>query len=255
MKYPFNLSGIVLILCVIFQPAIVIAEAKIHLVTPVFEGWTNKDGTGFYLELVNMIYQAKGYSIKVEYLPFKRCKLLVSNGKADMMFSLYDRGEGNAIITSKIPVELGRVVVIFSNDEPWDGPQSLDGRLVAVPRGYRFTEELSFSPISVEVRDNDAGIKMFLRGRVPFFYTNRDEMLLTISKRNVDMTKYRIEPVYEKTLHMGYFSSEKGRRLRKIFDEAMPKLIESGELKRLTLNGIMFRKLILVPWMTVNSEY
>ena len=42
------------------------ARIGLHIVTPVWDGWTNEDGTGLYLELTEMIFEPRGYVINVE---------------------------------------------------------------------------------------------------------------------------------------------------------------------------------------------
>ena len=45
-----------------------IDDNNINLVTDSWEGWTNRDGSGFYFDLFRLVYSPLGYSINVQFI-------------------------------------------------------------------------------------------------------------------------------------------------------------------------------------------
>lgn len=208
-------------------------ENTIHLVTPLWDGWTNEDGTGFYFELINLVYEPNHINSQFQVSPFARSIRLVQSKKADAMFSVYKRKDTADILTSKFPIDAGTVLVMFDKKREWNGLLSLQDQAVIMPRAYKYDENIPYHFVLMEVNNSTQGMKMFLRGRAPFFITHYEEMLQLQDKMTIDIDKYRTEVAFRKDLYMGFANTEKGKRLRNIFDQEMPHLIASGKIRAL----------------------
>ncbi len=75
----------------LIQPAHLYSnETKvIHIVCDEWAGFTNKDGTSVYWEVVKAIYEPTGIRVKTKVMPWKRANYTVLNKKADAIVGDY----------------------------------------------------------------------------------------------------------------------------------------------------------------------
>jgi len=205
----------------------------ISVITPVWDGWTNEDGSGFYFDLIKMIFKSQYYEINIAFSPFARAYRMVEQQKSDIMFSLYSRESNSSILTSHYPIDAGTVLVIFDRKLAWNGQPSLRDQEVIIPRGYNYHKHINVPFIKMDIVNSEQGMEMFLRERAPYFITHYEEMLKLIDIHNIDRKLYRTEVVYRKNLHMGFAKTDKGKKLKQIFDQKMPELIENDSIKGL----------------------
>jgi len=208
-------------------------EKTLSIVTPIWDDWTNKDETGFYFELINLIYKPLGYKTDISFTPFARAFRLIELKKADLMFSLYSRDENSEVLTSQHPIDAGTVLIIFDNKLSWNGMSSLHKQNVIMPRAYKYHQYITEDFTPMEIKDSEQGMAMFLHGRAPYFVTHYVEMLKLQKEHNIDPTKYRTEVLMQRNLHVGYAKTEKGAKLREIFDKKMSEIIQNGVIEKL----------------------
>jgi len=208
-------------------------DMSISIITPSWKNWTNEDGTGFYFDLVNLIYGPLNYKINITFTPFARAFKMIELKKSDLMFSLYSRDEKSEVLTSQYPIDAGTILIIFDRKLSWEGISSLNKQNVIIPRAYNFDKFIKEDITFMEIKNSKQGMAMFLHGRAPYFATHYVEMLELQNIHDIDPTKYRVEILQQKDLHIGYANTSKGKILRKIFDQKMPILIQNGQIEEL----------------------
>ncbi|NQY93765.1 MAG: hypothetical protein HRT43_06330, partial [Campylobacteraceae bacterium] len=62
---------------------------SISLTSKEWKGYTNKDGTGAYWEVVKAIYEPLGIKVNTKVLPWKRAEMTVLTKKADALLGAY----------------------------------------------------------------------------------------------------------------------------------------------------------------------
>lgn len=65
------------------------AASKVTVVTDEWANFTNADGTGYYLELLERIYPAPEYELDISFMPYARSLIMVKNNKADVVLGIY----------------------------------------------------------------------------------------------------------------------------------------------------------------------
>jgi hypothetical protein len=90
-------------LTLIFSDALLFAQEldknkTIFIVTPEWDGQTNKDGTGLFFDIVRSVYEPEGIKMKFEIVPWKRAELMVISDKAALLDSYEENivGKKNA---------------------------------------------------------------------------------------------------------------------------------------------------------------
>jgi hypothetical protein len=84
------------------QALVFAEEADVYLwVTPVWEGYTEEDGTGLYADLINAIAMIENIKFVKQNTPWERSLKMVSSGRAEMTGALYYSDVSNQ---SKYPV-------------------------------------------------------------------------------------------------------------------------------------------------------
>ncbi|MFW6241724.1 MAG: hypothetical protein ACOC98_14105, partial [Thermodesulfobacteriota bacterium] len=79
------IAGILFAGLLAFSTAWAAAPEAIHIITPEWEGQTNKDGTGLFFEIVRGACEPAGIQVVYRFAPWKRCQETVKKGKADAM--------------------------------------------------------------------------------------------------------------------------------------------------------------------------
>jgi|GEM_PF-2794462 len=78
----FFRSSIILVVLRIFSPLSYAQE--IRVATDIWEGYSNRDGTGYYFDILREIYPSPEYVLKVSYVPFRRGLRMVETAREDV---------------------------------------------------------------------------------------------------------------------------------------------------------------------------
>lgn len=116
----------------------------------------------------------------------------------------------------------------------WKGIESLKGKRGVWYRGYTWPDDVTPYLQGREVSRREQAVLVVANEHgAEYYFDNEDQLRQTIQKAEVDidMTIYRIEPVYVTTLYWRFQDSERGRQLRELFDHGLERLYCSGELE------------------------
>ncbi|MEZ6938952.1 hypothetical protein ACB035_10465 [Aeromonas sp. S12(2024)] len=166
-------------------------------------GFCQADGRGFYLDLVSTIYQPHGYTIVPHIVPYKRASSMSSRSGGDMMLGVY-RDELRNVLTPEYPDSADDLTVMMLKQwgPHWHGESSLAGQQVLWPRGWGLEKE-----------------------RYRYYLTVGVLHAANETPDNIYRVLLRWIPTYP-----AFSKSERGEKLRRIWDQEMVSLIRSGEL-------------------------
>lgn len=238
-------SILLLVVVYVMLSTVVNADTKIiRYHTGEWNGLTNRDDTGLYHEIVQKIFESKGYTIEVEYYPFSRALMNVSLGRADMSGAATK--DESAYITAKYPIWESRNSALFHINylSSWQGLDSLK----ANPKGSVATPGIS-AIIGVdlyEVASRNQALNMVLEGRKKYYVDDHTTLAkLKGGDKNVvgfegwnppstvkafDWDSYVIRDVLIAPAFMVFQDTSRGHELRDIFDTGFAALHRSGEL-------------------------
>ncbi len=240
--------GLVLIGFVLMQRYPVFADdiKTFYVVCDEWEGYTNKDGTGAYWEIVKAVYEPLGIKVKTRVMPWKRAVVTVVNKRADALLGdyYYKDKEGKEYLYPKWHISIeDPIVAVFKKGtiKDWEsrGIKSLAGKRVVWLRGYDFDKTL-LNGIGVEkheVTKHIQGIGMVDIGRMDVFLDYRYDTTPVAKKAGIDLDKHyetKIAKPGDK-LFVAFANTGRSKKLIKIFDERITKLAKSGKIAKIYL--------------------
>ena len=103
--------------------------STIDVVTPVWEGITNKDGTGLYFELLRMVYEPVGMEVNVDFVPWARAVKRVNLKKNDAMLGSYNTVDA---FSSRYPLDTEYTAVVYktASVKKWNGINTIENKAV-----------------------------------------------------------------------------------------------------------------------------
>jgi len=210
----------------------------IQIVTPEWEGQTNKDGTGLFFEIVRSIYEPVGIKMKFRFVPWKRAVYMIESCKADAILDAYLQNVSEKMIIPKYPIVKEYNVALFKKDKikKWEGVKSLDGLRLLWIRGYDFHKNPLMKDMNLkweEIDDYDTAWKMLNMERTDVYLDAFVDVRSFIKKNKVDMTPYQMEFIFGEIGYMAFSKSEKSEKLTAIYDKRIIELFKSGELKNI----------------------
>lgn len=229
-----SISALGLLCCLCITTAAVADDAitEIRLASERWENITNEDGSGLYWDIFRAVYEPLGISVTFEIVPYARSVKMVENKEADAAVGAY-ADEFEALFP-EWHFDHDTVVAVFKQGtvEQWEGEASLKGRLGWM-RNYGYDQYLKAPHEYVEIDTRKSALRMLQIGRIDFFLDARADILAELAKGDVNREELQLETLFKLKIYLAFAETERGRKLRDIFDERMAELVPSGELKPL----------------------
>lgn len=205
----------------------------IEISTPQWNGFTNKDGTGLYFDLVKKVYSLSNIKVNYTFVPWPRAVKYVNENYKDAMLGAYNTDEES--IYPQYPIDVEYTLVIFKKDslKDWKGVESLVGKTVYWVRGYNYHEYIKPKLDWRELQDTAQGLKLLEKDRIKFFIDSNNTLKPKLKELNIDTSEYVIKTVLTKNLYVRYSRTKKSQELIKIFDKNMATLLKSRELEKI----------------------
>ena len=224
----------VLLLLLSFQLFATQTPKEIFIVTESWEDLTNKDGSGLYFDLVRMVYEPAGISVKTKTYPYARSMMMVEKKRADAWLGSYLDEEDYAIYP-KYYFDQDSVTAMFKKDKfkNFNGISSLKDTNVCWIRGYDYDEYIEV-PMKKHERNDRKSILLSLdKDRFDFFLDDKDDMQEGIESLKFDTSNYRFVNLLAFKLYPAFRNDNRGEILRTLWDEQMKKMIDDGSLKKI----------------------
>lgn len=209
--------------------------AEVKHVMAVSEEWedgTNADGSGFYWDLLKLVYEPMGISVETATMPYARAVKMVELNKADLWVGSYASEEDFALYPrSAFDADIVTGIYQKGSLDATQGQKSLEGKKVGWIRGYDYDQYLDVKVTYEEVKNRKSAILMIQKGRLDVLLDAKTEIENTIKNENIDMADLESTKLLELKLYMAYSSGDKGKKLANIWDDRMKALHENGELK------------------------
>ncbi|WP_207681881.1 substrate-binding periplasmic protein [Desulfonema magnum] len=235
----FSKTGFILFLTLSLSAFAFGQDIKIiHVVTPSWEGFTNKDGTGLFFDIVRKVYEPVGIKMKHEIVPWEHAETMVGSGKADAMLSVAVQNIGKEMLAPKYPMVIEYTVAVFKKSKigEWRGLETLGGRQAIWIHGYDFHKNPNIRGIKLkwsEVDTHGQAWDMLKKDKTEVLMDALAGIEYYIRKNNIDFTPFGIEPLWGEKMYMAFSKSERSEKLIEIYDKRIMKLVNSGELKKI----------------------
>ncbi len=206
------------------------------VVAPVWEGYTNKDGTGLYWDIFRAIYEPTGIKVKTKSVPWNRAMKMVAKYHTYNAIVGEYRDSEEEVIFPIYPIDVEYLSVLSKNTagNEWKGSESLKGKKVGWIKDYELIVKNKRNFELKEYRNIDQGIRLLNSGKIDFLIDEWDEIAAAMQKNNMGEDKYTINEMPEgKDVYAVFSIDNLSRELISIYNERVPELVQSGELAKI----------------------
>lgn len=213
----------------------------------VFDQEANGDYAGLSVDLLRLIAQRMGETIRFEIYPWARAQALVEQGKADILIGPYKTPEREQRFNfSEQAFYQDQMVFYVRDDAPlaWHGDYAeLKGKHMAAVNGWAYGN--AFDHVRTELGVTNAntlqqGLQMLAAGRIDLLASNRRNTDFLLADQNFPAKVKPIEPIIG--TQNGYFAFSKSSdhdQLRLRFNQIFAQLVASGEFAKLAhMHGV-----------------
>jgi polar amino acid transport system substrate-binding protein len=209
--------------------------------------WSYADGRGYVNELVRAAYARQGWPLRLDVLPYARCKQMALRGELAACFttSLEPGLEGRLMFPGR-PVIAPRHVLMVAAKSALVGCSAQDwaaARSVAVVNGYEYAEGIEALLKSGQLRPQKttselAGLRMVALGRVDAAAITLDEVKrldYLLQRSGLSADGFRVLCDFGAVPGYVAFSARhpQGRAAMEAFELGLAELLKDGSVARL----------------------
>ncbi|PQJ28272.1 substrate-binding periplasmic protein [Rubritalea profundi] len=207
---------------------------EIIVATDEWEGYTSKDERGYYIDLLKAIFPAPAYSLKFEFVPFKRSLLMLKSGKADILLGAYPE-DVPAVYLAKYPTNTDSISAVLNKDlaANWKGLESLTNKVVVAKNAYAFDRYFK-TPIKYSEKNNlNSMLLMLKKGRVDAVLDFKKDIQFLWKSLELEQNFVIIDGVILENVYTGFALNKS--ELKEHYEKAFHNLYESGEVQKMML--------------------
>jgi len=245
----FRFVGVVFALCLGMSGA-VHAREIVAVGTQfgrVFDQGADGQYVGLSVDLLRLIAQQMGDTVRFEIYPWARAQALVEQGRADILIGPYKTLEREQRFNFSDHAFYQDQMVFYVRDDAsigWHGDYTeLKGKHMAAVNGWAYGNMFDHVRDELGVMSANTlqqGLQMLASGRIDLLASNRRNTDFLLANLNFAAKVKPIEPIID--TQNGYFAFPKSSdhdQLRARFNQTLTQLIASGELARLArLHGV-----------------
>ncbi len=231
-----SLAAVLLGMAVLTCPVRAETEiTEIRIATQVWEDFTNQDGTGLYFDLLRAVYEPAGIELRYQFVPWKRAEVMIRQQEADALLAAFYNPSYEKTLYPRYPMDSEQIYALFEKSavDQWQKQKSLENQMVAWPRGYNYHRYMAVKVHFSETDSPKQAWQMLKHGRIAFYLASLEEIEALIADHKIPMEQFEFKAVSEKPLFLRFGKFPRSRKLIRIYDHRIPKLLESGKFKRI----------------------
>jgi len=216
---------------VLFLPASLRAD-EVLTASPLWEGFTSKDGQGLYHDLARAIYGPSGKTVRHLEVPAKRGRIMVREGTVDIYTCIPHAMDG--LLLAAEPMYEGEYHAIFRKSAfpHWNGTKSMANRRVAWRLGHYTARDFAVPVQPSETYSGVEALERVVRGGADFYVDDLNLIMESLRSFTtpLDESAFRIESVGFRQYYPAFADSPRGRELCATFEQGMRSLASQGRL-------------------------
>ncbi|CAM4068720.1 substrate-binding periplasmic protein [Shewanella aquimarina] len=215
---------------------------EITVVTGNWPGFSTPDGKGFYLALMQSAFPAPKWKLSVDFVPFSRALYMVQHHKVDVGLGFY-LDEVKPEYYCDLPVEVDQVDAALTPELAaiWQDINSLKKKKVKALLEYRYDTFIKVPMYYEEGSDLLQMLNHVNSGKIDAVLDYKRSLLGLASQLNRPQQYVIKENVLNAEVFFVFPQTQKGKRLKAIFNRAMVRMLASGELDRLFQANVGYR--------------
>lgn len=205
----------------------------INVVAPLWEDYTNKDGTGMYWDILRSMYANANIKLKPSTVPWNRAMKMVTKYQTyNAIIGEYLDTE-EALIFPKYPIDIEYMSVLTKRSTgAWEGLSSLTGKRVGWLKDYDVLPEEQRNFTLREYRTTEQGLELLNAGELDYIIDEWDELAVVLKDKNLAIENYHMNDMPEGTdVYVGFADNEVSKLLIEIYNEQVEAMIKSGKMQ------------------------
>jgi len=172
---PVAIIGILSLLFMTMNPSSALAMEKVLLVTNTYEPYvyTEGDRPGLFPELITEAFKVVGIEVEYEYIPWKRCEMMVQRGMVLGAFPYADLRQHDFYAWHADPVWWDRSVFFYKRSRgavEYESLEDLRGYRIAGTAGNAYIEPFTQVGLDLDLSTKEVhGILKVFEGRADLF--------------------------------------------------------------------------------------
>ena len=206
---------------------------SINIVAPVWEDYTNADGTGMYWEILQTIYSNQDIKLKPSSVSWNRALKMVTK------YQIYNAIVGEyldseePLLFPKYPIDVEYLAVLSKNSEAaFVDMSSLAGKRVGWLKDYDLIDENEIDFTLREYRTVQQGLKLLDEGKLDFIIDEWDELASALSSNNLSLDDYQMKNMPEGTdVYVAFADNAISKVLIEVYNEEVEVMVKSGSMQ------------------------
>lgn len=205
----------------------------INVVAPMWEEYTNADGTGMYWDILRSIYSTAGIKLKPSIVPWNRAMKMVTK------YQIYNAIVGEyldseeALLFPKYPIDVEYMSVLAKKSATdWQGVESLVGKRVGWIKDYDVIKEQDRNFTLREYRTTEQGIELLNSGKLDYIIDEWDELAIVLKGKNLAIENYNMNEMPEGTdVYVAFANNAISKVLIEIYNEQAALMVKDGRMQ------------------------
>jgi polar amino acid transport system substrate-binding protein len=200
------------------------------VVSDVWEGYTAPDGTGYWFELIRLVYEPLGHTLEFRTVPYPRALDEIRKGKSQITPATYRGDLDDSHTELSIVIEQDSVDAFITEAlaADWRGVESLTGKRVVARLDYGYDRFLPAGVLYEEKPYLEGMLKMLALGRVDAVLDYEEEMNALRQAGSVSMAWVTKTDVLQPVEYAAFALTPEGLRARDIFRTRMREIIRDN---------------------------
>lgn len=209
---------------------------RIVWMTPVWEGLT--DENGIYTIIVKEISRRSGVKLEILERPLKRALLEVASGKGDLTGGVPEPVPGTLAL--RLPVFQTKISLLTKSKIVDLTEDSNSIYRLKISTTHRVLDSAGLNPSRFaydifEVQSRKQAFLMFVHDRVEGYVDADFEMVRTAGQEEIDLGRFVKQPIKNAQVFMVVSKSDRGRRIKQLFDKVLAELYREKFIESLYL--------------------
>lgn len=206
---------------------------SINIVAPVWEDYTNADGTGLYWDVLQSIYANQDIKLKPSSVSWNRALKMVTK------YQIYNAIVGEyldseePLLFPKYPIDVEYLSVLSKNPStPFEGLDSLTGKRIGWLKDYDLINESEIDFTLREYRTVQQGLELLNAGKLDYIIEEWDEIASTLSSNNLSLANYQMKEMPEGTdVYVAFADNSVSKVLIEIYNEEVEAMVKAGTMQ------------------------
>lgn len=202
---------------------------KVRAASEEWADYTQADGQGMGWDILRAVFEPEGVKLEIRSVPYTRSTGLVQRGEVDVQVGAY-RDESEGVLYPQWHYDVDHIYALGLASKPTPTLATIGNYRLVWMRGYDYNNYLPNIRRFNEIHRSVGILPMLVHERADFYIDALMEIQDVLSKAD-NPQQFKLSPLINLPLYLGFANTENGRALRELFDQRMEVLVKTGQLK------------------------